>query len=127
MSKSHADDGQLWRLDAAELARLLRARVISAREATESALNRLAEVNSRINAVVDVMADEARAAADLADKAFAAGKEIGPLHGVPVTVKINVDTCGRGRPCRGQLAQSRCDHYWTDQHARLLVPLVHQQ
>lgn len=96
MSDDYGGKGQLWRLGAVELARLIRARAISAREATESALARLDEVNPCINAVVDVMSDEARAAAQAADKAFDAGEPVGPLHGVPVTVKINVDT--RGRP-----------------------------
>jgi hypothetical protein len=51
--------------------------------------------NPRINAVVDVMAEQALAAAAAADAAQAAGLALGPLHGVPVTIKVNVDTVGR--------------------------------
>jgi hypothetical protein len=47
-----------------------------------------------LNAVVRVLADEARAAAVLADKKLAAGETIGPLHGVPFTVKENIDMAG---------------------------------
>jgi amidase len=58
-------------------------------------LARLDEVNPRINAIVDVFAEEAFDAADAADAVVRAGAPLGPLHGVPVTVKINVDYAGR--------------------------------
>jgi amidase len=60
-----------------------------------SCLDRLEKVNPRVNAVVDLMANEALEAADRADRAVAAAEEIGPLHGVPVTYKINMDYAGR--------------------------------
>ena len=82
----------LWRWGAAELARAIRAREISSREAVESCLARIEAVNPRINAIVDLMADEALRAADKAD---AAPDKTGVLHGVPVTLKINVDVAGR--------------------------------
>jgi amidase len=85
---------ELWRLGAVELAAHIRARHVSAREATASVLSRIAEVNPRVNALPEVMAEEALAAADAADRALAAGLSPGPLHGVPVTVKVNVDTAG---------------------------------
>lgn len=85
----------LWRLDAVDLAQRIRRREVSAREATASVLERIAAVNPRINALPDVMAGEALAAAETADRALAAGLAPGPLHGVPVTVKVNVDTAGR--------------------------------
>src|SRR5947208_2173679 len=83
---------ELWRWGAAELARAIRAREISSREAVQSCLERIDAVNPRINAIVDLMADEALAAADKAD---AAVDRNGVLHGVPVTLKINVDVAGR--------------------------------
>jgi amidase len=85
---------ELWRLGAVELAARIRARQVSAREAATSVLTRIAEVNPRINALPEVMADEALAAADAADRALAAGLAPGALHGVPVTIKVNVDTAG---------------------------------
>ncbi|HJU19965.1 MAG TPA: amidase [Stellaceae bacterium] len=84
----------LWRLDATELARLIRLGRVSSREATESCLARLSAVNPAINAVVRVLAEEALAAADAADTARARGERLGPLHGVPVTTKINTDQAG---------------------------------
>ncbi|MFN2376640.1 MAG: amidase [Candidatus Binatia bacterium] len=83
-----------WRLGAADLAAAIRQKEISSREALESLLARIAEVNPGINAISSVMADEARAAADSADAALARGEAPGPLHGVPVTVKVNVDVAG---------------------------------
>lgn len=84
----------LWRLGAVELAARIRARQTSAREAVASVLARIAEVNPRVNALAEVMNDEALAAADAADAALAAGLAPGMLHGVPVTIKVNVDTAG---------------------------------
>jgi amidase len=77
------------------LARAIRAREVSSREAVESCLARIAAVNPRVNAIVDLMADEALAAADKADAAVKTGADLGALHGVPVTLKINVDMAGR--------------------------------
>jgi amidase len=84
----------LWRLDASALARLIRLGRVSSREATESCLARLDAVNPVINAVVRVLTEEALAAADAADRARAQGDILGPLHGVPVTTKINTDQAG---------------------------------
>src|SRR5687767_15260985 len=86
---------ELWRWGAADLARAIRAREISSREAVESCLVRIEAVNPRINAIVDLMADEALVAADRADVAVKKGGGLGALHGVPVTLKINVDLAGR--------------------------------
>jgi amidase len=85
----------LWRWQACDLAHAIRTRQISAREAVTSCLERLEKINPRVNSVVDIMADESLAAADRADRAVAAAEEIGPLHGVPVTYKINMDYAGR--------------------------------
>ena len=84
----------LWRLDATELARLIRLGRVSSREVAQSCLSRLHAVNPAINAVVRVLEKEALAAADAADAARARGDALGPLHGVPVTVKVNTDQAG---------------------------------
>ena len=86
---------ELWRLGAVDLAGRIQRREVSAREATTSVLARITATNPRINALADVMAEEALAAADACDRALAAGAAAGPLHGVPVTVKVNIDTAGR--------------------------------
>ena len=85
----------LWQWTAIDLAAAIRNRNISSREALESCLARLDDVNPCINAVVDDLREEARTVADLADKAVKDGDTLGGLHGVPVTVKINVDYAGR--------------------------------
>lgn len=85
----------LWRLGAVDLAQAIRSRQVSAREATQSVLDRIAEVNPRINALVTVLPEQALAAADAADQALARGDRLGPLHGVPVSIKINVDVAGQ--------------------------------
>lgn len=86
---------ELWRWDAVSLAAAIKARKISAREALEAHLARVAAVNPRINAVVDLMTEEARREADAADAAVSRGDALGPLHGVPLTVKVNIDVAGR--------------------------------
>ena len=86
---------ELWRLDAVELADLIRRREASCREATEAALARLDAVNPRINAVVRPLHEHALAEATAADQALARGGPVGPLHGVPVTIKVNVDMAGQ--------------------------------
>jgi amidase len=85
----------LWRWQASELAHAIKSGSIKSREAVEACLARLEQVNSKINAVVDVLGDEALHAADSADKQVASGETLGALHGVPVTIKINVDVAGR--------------------------------
>ena len=66
----------------------------SSRAVVEAHLERIAEVNPALNAVVTVLAGEALAGADAADADVAAGKPLGPLHGVPFTVKANIDLLG---------------------------------
>ena len=83
-----------WRLTASEIAALVHARKTTAQAVTRDALDRLAQVNPAINAVVDEFPDEALAAAHAVDDAIARGEAVGPLAGVPVTVKVNVDQAG---------------------------------
>jgi amidase len=85
---------ELWRWPATALAGAIRTRRISSREATEACLARTREVNPTLNAIVEVLEAEALAAADAADGAVGRGEALGPLHGVPVTTKVNVDQRG---------------------------------
>jgi len=86
---------ELWQLDATDLARLIRIGQASAVEALDSVLKRLHKVNPAINAVVSVYEQEARAAAETADAARSRGHALPPLHGVPVTIKVNIDVAGK--------------------------------
>lgn len=79
---------------AVRLARAIRQKEVSSQEVVEACLNRIFEVNPRLNAVVQVAAESARAQARAADTALARGELSGPLHGVPVTIKDSLDTAG---------------------------------
>ncbi|MBN8988533.1 MAG: amidase family protein [Rhizobiales bacterium] len=84
----------LWRLPAADLALLIKTRKVSAKEAAASALARLDAVNPKINAVVDHRPEAVLAQASAIDAAIGRGEDAGPLGGVPVTVKVNIDQAG---------------------------------
>jgi amidase len=84
---------ELWQRSALELAAGIRARTFSAREVVGAHLARIAQTNA-INAVTVVLSEDALAAADRADTALARNEPIGPLHGVPYTVKENIDLVG---------------------------------
>ncbi len=81
-------------LPARELAARLRRRELSAVEALDAHLARIADRNPSLNAVVSLDADRARERAESADAAFARGELWGPLHGVPMTLKDAHDVAG---------------------------------
>ena len=85
---------EIWQLSATELAQRIARRQLSSVEVVDAHLARIDAVNPALNAVVRVLADDARAGAVLADKRLAAGETVGPLHGVPFTVKENIDMAG---------------------------------
>ncbi len=84
----------LWKRTANDLAQMIAAGVVSSLEVVDSHLERIGEVNGWLNAITRVLAEEARAGAIKADAAVSAGDRVGPLHGVPCTVKENVDVSG---------------------------------
>ncbi len=86
--------GELWRNSAVELAAMIRGREVSSREVIQAHLDRVEAVNPYLNAIVRLLPDQALAAADVADRAVADGAGLGPLHGVPVTVKVGIDLAG---------------------------------
>src|SRR6185437_12048317 len=84
----------LWRLSAADIAALIRSKEVSAKQAASAALARLDAVNPSINAVVDHRPEDVLVQAGAIDAAIASNEDIGPLAGVPVTVKVNIDQKG---------------------------------
>src|SRR3954462_5595589 len=84
----------LWRLSAAEMAALVRSKKVSAKEAATAGLARLDAVNPKINAVVDHRPEDVLAQAAAIDAAIGRGEDPGPLAGVPVMVKVNIDQEG---------------------------------
>lgn len=83
-----------WRLPATEIAALVRAKKASATEVARDALARLDAANPAINAVVDHRPEEVLEQAARIDAAIARGEDAGPMAGVPVTIKVNVDQVG---------------------------------
>lgn len=79
---------------ARELAGMIASHEVLASEVIDAHLRRIAEVNPAVNAITTTLAEKARAAADRLDRSIAAGDEIGPLAGVPFTVKGNIDVAG---------------------------------
>ncbi|MFC6287896.1 amidase [Nocardioides sp. GCM10027113] len=78
----------------AETARLTTSGEVTARAVVDAALDRIAATDPPLNAFSRVLADRARAEADERDRALAAGEQPGPLHGVPVAVKEEIDVAG---------------------------------
>ena len=81
-------------LSVAELGRRIRAGEVSPVEAAEAYLERIGRIDGRLNSYITVCADEARRAARTAERDIAAGRYLGPLHGIPVAVKDQFDTAG---------------------------------
>lgn len=85
---------EIWKWNAIDVSKAIRHGAISSRDAVTSSLQRMAQVNPKLNAVVADLGDKALVAASAADAAVARGDVLGPLHGVPVTIKVNVDQQG---------------------------------
>ena len=79
---------------ATELARMIRAKELSSRELTDLYIDRIERLDGPLNAVVVRDFERARAAADAADQALAQGRNLGPLHGLPMTIKESYDVAG---------------------------------
>jgi len=100
-------------MTAAEIASAVAGRKMSALDATEAALARIKQHDGILNSFTDVTADRARAKARAIDADIAAGKEVGPLAGVPFAVKNLFDVAGlptrAGSKINRDLAPSRRD------------------
>ncbi len=83
----------IW-TSATSLARAIRDRDVSSEEVVRAHLDRIEEVNPKLNAVVQLAAERALSEAQAADAALAHGDLKGPLHGVPITLKDSIDTEG---------------------------------
>ena len=84
----------LWRRGAGELAGMIARGEVSSMEVVSAHLERIEAVNPSLNAITELLAESARDAAVAADQARANGAKAGPLHGVPFTVKQNIDLAG---------------------------------
>ena len=87
-----------WQLSACDLAGKIADGEVSALDVVSATVNRMRAANPRLNAVVDDLGDDAIAQAKKHDELMAKSGSIGPLHGVPVTIKENIDQTGRATP-----------------------------
>ncbi|MGE5597132.1 MAG: amidase [Hyphomicrobiales bacterium] len=85
---------ELWKMSATDLAAAIRGKQVTSREVVEAHLRRIEQVNPGLNAVVVTLADDALRGAEAADRELSAGGRLGPLHGVPFTIKENIDLAG---------------------------------
>ena len=88
-------EAPIWQWAAVETAAAIRAGKVSAQEVTSAHIARLRAANPALNAVVVDLTEQALQAAKAADAHQAAGGPLGDLHGVPVTIKINIDVEGQ--------------------------------
>ena len=77
----------------------LRVGDVTSRELVEIYLDRISRLNERLNAVITVDAERARAEADVADRMRASGAPLGELHGLPITAKDSYETAGMRTSC----------------------------
>jgi amidase len=89
-----ADMDKALSLPATEAAHMVRRKEISSRELTDLVLARIDEVNPDVNAVVELRREAALREAAAADSAVARGDALGPLHGVPMTIKEGFNVAG---------------------------------
>lgn len=88
----------IWKASATEVAERVAKGEISATEAVRSAVERMHAVNPKLNAVVDDLSTQAMSEAARLDEVYARSGPVGPLHGVPITIKENVDQEGFATP-----------------------------
>ena len=85
---------ELTKLSIDEAGRRIAARDLSPVELTRAYLERIERFEPRVNAYITVTAEQALEAARAAEREVAAGRSRGPLHGIPVALKDNIDTAG---------------------------------
>jgi fatty acid amide hydrolase len=111
MTSDHA----LTRLSACELAALIARRDVSSLETVQAHIAHIAQVNPRLNAVVVQRYEQACAEAKAADERLARGESVGPLYGVPLTIKESLDLAGTpstfGLPSRASILAEHDDPY----------------
>ena len=92
--KKEATEQDIWQMGACGIAEAVRTGRISCNEVISDHLHRIETVNGRMNAITEVLAEQALIAADELDRKIERGEAVGPLGGVPITVKENIDLTG---------------------------------
>jgi aspartyl-tRNA(Asn)/glutamyl-tRNA(Gln) amidotransferase subunit A len=112
---------ELWELAAEEIARRVRAREISAAEVLASCLQRTARVEPLIAAYLEIFEEEARVRAAEIDRRLAAGEDPGPLAGVPVALKDNMNLEDHALTCASRILSGYVAPYTATAVERLLA------
>jgi amidase len=86
-----------------ELQAIMQKGTLTSRQITQAYLDRIAEIDKKLNAMIEINPD-ALAIADQMDKERKAGKIRGPLHGIPIAIKDNIDTADKMKTTAGSLA-----------------------
>jgi len=89
-----AQSAELTELTIEEASRRIAARTLSPVDLTRAYLARIEALNPRVNAYITILADQALAQARALEAELAAGRNRGPLHGIPIALKDNIDTAG---------------------------------
>ncbi|MGD0332571.1 MAG: amidase family protein [Xanthobacteraceae bacterium] len=119
---------QLQDLSAREIVRRIAAGDLSSAEAVEHFIARLKAVNGQLNAIAVDLSERARQAAANVDDARSRGEKLGPLAGLPVTIKECFDLAGTastfGLPSRRDIIESRDDPYVAALRAAGAIPIA---
>ena len=94
MTRKHSNDRPAWQLSAVALADCYRSGQLSPVDALEAILERIAAVNPSLNAIVTLDPDGARRAAQASSARWRRAQPLGPLDGVPITIKDNLEVAG---------------------------------
>ena len=113
------DSSEIPFLSASELARLIESREVSPVQATEAYLQRISEVDGRLNSYITITREQALEAARQAEAEIAAGNYRGPLHGLPLAVKDQFNTAG----IRTTGGSSILNEYVPDEDATVMAKL----
>ncbi len=92
-AKAQSSEDLCW-LNLTEAAAKIRSREVTSTRIVEACLARIQSTNPRVNAFITVTGELALAQAKAADASLANGKLLGPLHGIPIALKDNIDTAG---------------------------------
>ncbi len=84
----------IFRMSACEMAEMVRSKQLSPVDLVEKHLQRIHQLNPALNAIIHVDRDGALRAAQAAEEAVTGNKPLGPLHGVPLTIKSSIDVAG---------------------------------
>jgi aspartyl-tRNA(Asn)/glutamyl-tRNA(Gln) amidotransferase subunit A len=112
---------ELWELSVEETARRVRGREVSALEVLESCLDRTARVEPLVAAYLELFEDEARVRAAEIDRRLVAGEDPGPLAGVPVALKDNLNLRGHALTCASRILEGYVAPYTATAVERLLA------